>query len=371
MNQDLQDWLTLLSVPGLGPAAYLELLRQFDTPGTALQAPRVQLCGRANISDSVARAIAAQKDQDWAALQIETATSKKVRILTFSDPEYPPLLKQTHAPPPVLFVKGDITLLHRPTLAVVGSRSFTSYGRDNAHHFASQIAMRGMTVVSGLAKGIDTQAHRGALAVGGHTAAVLGSGLDTPYPPQNLRLFEEICERGAVVSEFPLGTRPEPHNFPRRNRIISGLSLGVLIVEAGRRSGALITARHAVEQNREVFAVPGPIHSGRSTGTHRLIRQGAVLVEQVEHILEELGPSLPRPGPETASPRPSVPEVALSDAETNVRDCLAESAPLHVDVIASKAGLTVEKTLGILLGLELSDLVEQLPGKRFLRKSLR
>ncbi len=368
MAQVLQDWLTLLSVPGLGPTAFAELLQRFETPGDVLQTPYSRLRQDSGIPDDVASAIAERQDPAWAERQIDTASRESIQILTFSDPEYPQLLNQIHAPPPILFVKGDVSLLCEPTVAVVGSRSFTTYGRDNARHFAGQLAARGVTVISGMAKGIDAEAHRGALAVDGHTAAVLGSGLDHPYPSQNLQLFEEICERGVVVSEFPLGTRPEPHNFPRRNRVLSGLSLGVLVVEAGDRSGALITARHALEQNREVFAVPGPIHSGRSFGTHQLIKQGAVLVEQIEDILSELNSSLPLTRLRPALTLSPVCEQGLSNEEIKVLDCLTANEPHHIDVISTEADFTVEKALGILLGLELSDFVEQLPGKRFVLK---
>ena len=190
----------------------------------------------------IARAILESKDSTWSLDQISRTEDADVRILTILDPDYPLYLKQIYAPPPVLYVRGEIGLCSQPTVAIVGSRSFTSYGKDSAYRMAGELASRGITVVSGMATGIDTYAHRGALSVEGHTAAVLGSGLCHPYPAQNLGLFREICQTGAAISEFPLGTKPEAHNFPRRNRIISGLSLGVLVVEVEDRSGALITS---------------------------------------------------------------------------------------------------------------------------------
>ena len=371
MSQDLQDWLTLFSVPGLGPAAFAALLQRFHTPGEVLRAPSHRLCAVPTIGPGTARAVREKRDEAWAADQIARARDAGIEILTLSDRRYPPLLRQIYAPPPVLFALGDIEICAGPTVAIVGSRAFTLYGRDTAYWLAGELARRGITVASGMAIGIDTYAHRGALRRNGRTVAVLGSGLDDPYPPENVGLFRRICEAGAVVSEFPLGAAPEPHNFPRRNRIISGLSLGVLVVEAGDRSGALLTAQHALEQDREVFAVPGPVNSGKSIGTNRLIKQGAVLVRDVDDILQEISGSLEHtpdlPASDHPEPAQADSDGELPDEERAVLACLSAETPVHVDDIAAHTGLPISQALSVLLILELTNRVEQRPGKQFIR----
>ena len=364
MPTDLKDWLTLLSVNGLGPSAYTTLLQKFKSPSRVLSAPLSLLCSTPLIGPETARSIRHQQDDSWAKEQIDLAKDSGIRILTLHDEEYPPLLRQLYAPPPILYARGNIEICHAPTIAMVGSRAFTPYGRDTAQRLAGELAGLGITVVSGMATGIDTHVHRGALDNEGHTAAVLGSSLDHPYPPHNLDLFREICETGVVLSEFPLGTPPEAYNFPRRNRIISGLSLGVLVVEAGRRSGALITADHALEQNREVFAVPGPIYSGKSFGTNDLIRQGATLVRNAADILAEIQLVVRRP--EHAPTQ--LPEPILSQEERIVFSCLPEMTPIHIDEIAAQGNLPAFRALTVLLGLELRNLVEQRPGKCFIKR---
>jgi len=368
MNQNLQDWLALSSVPGLGPATFSSLLNQFHAPTRVLHAKPGQLSRVPYVGKEIARAICNQRDTSWPRDQIMRALDANVRIITLSDPDFPAYLKQIYAPPPILYVRGEIDICSRPAVAIVGSRSFTSYGKDSAYRMANELASRGITVVSGMATGIDTYAHRGALLADGYTAAVLGSGLDHPYPAENLGLFRDICETGAAISEFPMGTKAEAHNFPRRNRIISGLSLGVLVVEAGDRSGALITSRLALEQNREVFAIPGPIHSGRSIGTNRLLKQGAVLVETVEDILSEIGAHL---APTTRTGKARLVEdltETLSGDEKKVYVCLSDVEPVHIDAIEQETGLSGTAILTSLLSLELSNHVEQKAGKLFRRK---
>ncbi len=225
------------------------------------------------------------ESQSRAEKEIAWSSHEDQQLLCFDDAAYPSLLRQIDTPPPVLFVKGNAAALHEPCVAIVGSRNCSDYGRYNAHWFAAQLGGHGLTICSGLAQGIDTQAHRGALQAKTKTVAVLGTGIDICYPKCNAALAKTICEQGALVSEFPLGLQPRPHQFPRRNRIISGLALASLIVEANERSGSLITARLAMEQNREVLAIPGPISSPRSRGCHRLIRQGAALVEDPREII--------------------------------------------------------------------------------------
>ena len=368
MPKDILDWLTLHSVSGLGPVAFSALLRRFCSPREVLRATSAHLCAVPGIGPELARAIQSDRDPSWAEEQLRRADETGVHLLTLGSPDYPDYLRQTYAPPPILYVLGSIDACALPSVAVVGSRSFTPYGRDTAFHISGDLVRHGITVVSGLATGIDTHAHRGALDARGFTVAVLGSGLDRPYPPQNKDLLQVVSENGAAISEFPMGTTAEAHNFPRRNRIISGLSLGVVVIEAGERSGALITARLALEQNREVFAIPGPVHSGRSHGTNRLIREGAVLVQSVEDILDELRPHLTRLQPRN-TPEPSPAEPAnLSKLELLVIKCLSADVPAHIDAIADRTEMPTSAALTALLSLELAGYAEQLPGKRFVRK---
>lgn len=364
-------WLVLYAVPGLGPAAYCALLEHFETPeNILLQSPRA-LCEIPGIGPSTAQSISTNRDWTWARDQVARAKDLDIQICTLTDPLYPEILTQIYAPPPLLFAKGDISHCHSPTISIVGSRSFTAYGRETAHRLGSDLARAGITVVSGMAVGIDTHAHRGALEHGA-TAAVLGSSLDCPYPPENRTLFQQICERGVVFSEFPLGTSPEAHNFPRRNRIISGLSLGTVVVEAGKQSGALITAQFALDQNRDVFAVPGPIYSGKSQGTNSLLSQGAILVQTAQDILSEIEhqSALP-PATERNEHQPSE-QPSLSDREQRVWDALAnpsdDATPVHIDTLARAAGFSSGETLNILLSLEIQGNVEQLPGMYFRQK---
>ena len=333
-----------------------------------MKAKRTRLCAVPGIGPELAGAIHAATDPSWAEEQLRRAGEARVHLLTLQSPDYPAYLLQTYAPPPILYVLGDINTCAFPTVAIVGSRSFTTYGRDIAYQISGELVRRGITVVSGLATGIDTHAHRGALAERGFTVAVLGSGLDRPYPPQNKELFHVINETGATLSEFPMGASAQAHNFPRRNRIISGLSLGVVVIEAGDRSGALITARLALEQNREVFAIPGPVHSGRSRGTNRLIRQGAVLVQSVDDILDELRPHLTQLQLKYPRTHTAAAQVELSKTERQVFDSLSADVPSHIDAISERSEMPAASALSVLLGLELAGLVAQLPGKRFIQK---
>jgi DNA processing protein len=302
---------------------------------------------------------------DEAALDadLEWLRSSGARILLATDPEYPPLLAESSGAPASLYVLGSVAALASPQLAMVGSRSPTAAGRDTARAFAAYFARSGLTVTSGLALGIDAASHEGALAAGGVTVAVCGTGLDRVYPAENAPLAARIREHGALVSEFPPRTAPLPQNFPRRNRIISALSLGTLIVEAARKSGSLITARHAVEQGREVFAIPGSIHSPVSRGCHQLIREGAKLVEEAADVLTELRISLPK---ETLTAQRSLP---LGDGELDkeyemLLDALGFE-PATIDVLVARTRLGVESVASMLLILELKGRVAALPGGRY------
>jgi DNA processing protein len=353
-DSELAAWLRLTLVPGLGGQALRKLLTELGLPSRALSA------GRAALVRSVGEALAGRilADDQGAAVDaaLRWADAPGHAVVTLADPAYPQRLLEIPDPPAVLYVHGRTDLLARPGLAIVGSRNATPQGIANATSFARAFSEAGLTIASGLALGIDAAAHRGALEGEGSTIAVLGAGVDVVYPPRNAELHRAIAERGAVVSEFPLGTPAIGGNFPRRNRLISGLARGVLVVEAALASGSLVTARLAAEQGREVFAVPGSIHSPLSKGCHALIKDGAKLVESAQDVLAELG----------------VPAAALS-----VQQSSAEVAhellrhlghdPCNVDTLCRRSGLTPDTVSAMLLQLELDGRVASLPGGRYQR----
>jgi len=284
-------------------------------------------------------------------------------VIVWGDAEYPARLQAIASAPPVLYVRGALELEDEAAVAIVGSRRATAYGEEMARELARELGRRGLTIVSGLARGIDAAAHRGALEVGARTVAVLGSGLDQVYPPEHQGLAADVAGLGALLSEFPLGTAPLRLHFPRRNRIISGLSLGVVVVEAGVESGALITAHHALEQGREVFAVPGRVHARYSEGCHRLIKAGAKLVESWEDVFAELVPNLKR---RRRGRPPGPPPPDLVGEEQRVYDLLSDG-PLHIDAIIVQSGLGGGRTASVLVGLEMKGVIRQLQGKVFER----
>jgi len=288
-------------------------------------------------------------------------------IVTFHDPRYPELLKQITDPPSILFVHGDVSLLSQWQIAVVGSRNPSGSGRDTAFEFAHYLAKGDITITSGMAMGINAAAHQGALAAQGKTIAVIGTGLDLIYPATHRDLAEDITHRGAIVSEFPLGTTPRAENFPRRNRIISGLSLGTVIVEAAIRSGSLITARMALEQGREVFAIPGSIHNPLARGCHQLIREGAKLVETANDILEELGALAGIKIDTDLASAQTVNEDPKVDADYQILFETLGYDPIEIDLLIERCGLTAETVSSMLLLLELQGQVESLPGGRYVR----
>ncbi len=296
--------------------------------------------------------------------QLRLGERVRADIVAWSDPDYPTLLKQIPSPPVVLFSRGDVSAASRPSVAVVGSRRSSRSGLFVAEKLGRGLASAGFVVVSGMARGIDSAAHRGALSAGGATIAVLGSGVDVCYPRENAKLLEEIEQRGAVLSEFPMGTPPLKQNFPLRNRIISGLSSGVVVVEASEESGALVTAVHALEQNREVFAVPGDVMLPSTAGSNRLLREGARLVTCAQDVIEELAPSI---GAELAPVQmTATPLQPLSEDEEEVLECLSH-VPVHVDELCEQLGREAPAVLPVLLSLELRGLVRQEPGNRFVR----
>ena len=309
---------------------------------------------------------------DWAQVENDLSwlASPDRFVLTLTDRRYPPLLKEIPDPPPLLFVQGDVDCLQNWQLAVVGSRNPSTSGRDSAYEFARYLGSGGLYICSGLADGIDAAAHKGALAGGGKTIAVVGTGLDRVYPAKNRDLAHQIAAQGAIVSEFPLGTPPLAENFPRRNRIISGLSLGTLVIEAALKSGSLITARMAMEQGREVFAMPGSIHKLLARGCHQLYREGAKLVETADHIIEELG-ALAEFAQITDPPANNQPQTLPAGEDTEYQQLFAYLGydPIHIDELISRSGLTADAVSSMLLLLELQGRVSALPGGKYTRIS--
>ncbi|MBK7814031.1 MAG: DNA-protecting protein DprA [Rhodocyclaceae bacterium] len=354
----LRGWLRLTLIPGVGGESQRQLLKAFGLPDAIFSAGASAL--RAAIGATLAERLLAHDCEREIDAALEWAAQPNNHILTLADGAYPPALLTAGDPPVLTFAKGRVELLSRPALAIVGSRNATRSGEATAEAFAETLSAAGLTIVSGLALGIDAAAHRGALAGRGSTVAIIGTGADRIYPAGNEALAHAIAEQGVVLSEFPLGTPAIAANFPRRNRIIAGISRGCLVVEAAERSGSLITARLAAEGGREVFAIPGSIHSPLSKGCHKLIKQGAKLVDRAEDILEELRwESVVAAAPATEQP-PADPEAAALLAAMGYDPCT-------VDGLADRTRLTAEQLLAMLLPLELDGHVAQLPGGRYQR----
>lgn len=357
MNPERPDplpWLALEAIPGLGPDAARRLLEAFPDPAAIFAAAPAQL--RPMVGDRLAAAIARGIDPEVHRAALEWLAGADAHLVTWLDPAYPETLRSLPDPPMWLYLKGDPAALSQPLFAIVGSRNATTQGRRDAHAFAQALAEAGLTIVSGLAEGIDSAAHEGGLAGNGRGVAVVGTGLDRVYPAKNRDLAHRLAAGGALVSEFALGTPPKPGHFPRRNRIISGLALGVLVVEAAPQSGSLITARLAAEQGREVYAMPGSIHSPLAKGCHQLIKQGAKLVESAADILEELN-------------LPWAREIAARGVGA-AADPLLElmgSEPVSLDVLAVRAGLTVDNLSAMLFAHEMEGRVAVLPGGLYQR----
>lgn len=355
-------WLRLLSVPGVGPVRYRTLLSLFGSPEQVFRATVKELCQADQVDAKTAGTIAGHRDESWARGQMEAMDRCGASLLTIDQPDYPALLRRTDDAPPVLFLCGRTDLNSKPAVAVVGSRLATQYGKATAELLGRELSSAGFLVVSGMARGIDSAAHRGALQAGAPTAAVLGCGVDVVYPPENRRLRDQIAECGALVSEYPMGEGPMAGHFPNRNRIITGMSLGVVAVEARADSGVFSSVRWAADQGREVFAVPGPISSAASSGTNRLIKHGAKLVMGVRDIIEELQPQLS--GTVKAEAKTGAP--SLSENEQPIFGLLSDQ-PLHVDSLAQRAERSVAEVLRALFDLEMRGLVRQLPGKMYVR----
>jgi DNA processing protein len=362
LRHEYAPWLALTRVKGLGAVSFKKLAARFADPAKIFSASPAELEQVEGLhSDAIDGLV---NFSNWAEVEdeIRRIGAAGVTIVPFSDPNYPARLRMIADPPPLLYIKGQLRAEDEKAVAIVGSRSASEYGRRVARDLARGLSALGFTVVSGMARGIDGVAHEAALNSGGRTIAVLGSGVDRAYPPEHDRLYQRIMENGAVISELPIGTRPAAFNFPARNRLISGLSLGVVVVEATEKSGSLITAALAVEQGREVFAVPGEVGSSRSRGAHRLIRQGAKLVETVNDIIEEIAPQLMnRTG--GAPARPELPQQASHEARKIF--ALLQERSLHIDEVIESSGLPPSKVSEILLDLELQGFLQQLPGKRY------
>lgn len=368
-------WLALALTPGLGPTRIRKLIEHYGTAERVFQASLTELeaTGMRAVS---AQSIATGKSLELAQQECEKAVEARARIISLSDPEYPSRLKEIYDPPVALFVKGSVEVLAQPGIAMVGTRHPTPYGSGMAERLSTDLAARGLVIISGLARGVDTASHRGAVAAKGKTVAVFGTGIDVIYPRENTRLAEQILALGgALITEFPVGTSPTPQNFPIRNRIISGMSAGVLVVEAAEYSGTRITSRCALEQNRDVYAVPGNVTNRNSWGPNTLIKQGAKLVATWEDVWEELPAEVQAalssmqnesPEPETAS---LFPDEVSSPHEKKILKLLKADESTHIDQLVEllETEMSSSEIFTALFELELNGKVRQLPGKNFVK----
>ena len=383
LSDETKSLIHLSLIYGVGNRTLRRLLDTFPSAQHALNATSQELARVEGLTPPLQQRLIEGRKQVSVEAELARIDSHECRVITLDHPAYPPLLKEISDPPLILYVKGELPEPDAPLLAIVGARSPTSYGKTISKKLSEQLAQRGFVIVSGFASGIDTCAHRGALDAGGRTIAVMGNGLAVVYPDANLGLADEISESGALISEFPMTMPPKGGNFPRRNRIISGLCLGTLVVEASERSGSLITARCAAEQGREVFAVPGQIFSKMSQGTHALINQGATLVQSIDDLLNALPsvqPAPVQPPPTDHKQTPTVqakrstqkpsqpvsaaPNVALTADEQTILAAIGD-AVTHIDQIVRTTQLPIAKVSGMLVMLELKGVIKQLPGKQF------
>lgn len=359
---NLEALIRLIATPKVGTVRIRRLVDTFGTPDAVLNASYEQLKKVPGIEDAHARSILEGGNENLVSKQLQHLQNKQYKNVTLWDKNYPPRLKNIYDPPVLLFYTGRLSIASNQAIGVVGSRYPSAYGKVATNHICEKLAMKNITIISGFARGVDTIAHRVALDAGMATIAVLGTGLDVVYPAENKKLYASLAEKNLIITEYLFETKPDAANFPKRNRIISGLSLGVVVTEAAQKSGALLTAAYALEQNREVFAVPGPINSAKSMGTNDLIKQGAKLVANVDDITSEIERQLTLP---LATPQIAKPN--LSNDENAVFKLL-ENGPLHIDTIAIKANKPVADVLTQLLMLEIKGLVFQQPGKIFIKK---
>jgi DNA processing protein len=374
---DIEKWLKLIRADAVGPVTFAKLIKHFSTIDYVLGASVSELSKVDGIGFKTAERIAVTRDRFNTSAELELADKLGVWLINLADERYPPLLTRTYDPPPVLYIKGSLVASDNLAISIVGSRRCSLYGQEQASQFAHFLSSAGFTICSGMARGIDTAAHTGALSAGGRTIAVQGCGLANIFPPENKKLFELLSNSGACISELPLQYEPLAENFPPRNRIIAGLSLGTIVVEAAPRSGALITATAALENNREVMAVPGKIDSPLSRGAHQLIKQGAKLVESVEDVMEALGyigerlqshvtAAAAKASERMEKPLFDVSQLKLSADEKTIYDCLSKE-PVHVEEIIAGTNLTPGGINAGLISLRLKGLIKQLPGSLFLR----
>ncbi len=377
-SPDIEKWLKLAGADGVGPVTFGKLLNYFDSAEKILGASVYEMSKVDGVGHHTAEKIAASRDKTDTDAETTLAEKLGVWIIHLHDERYPAQLKLIYDPPPVLYVKGTLVEQDNLSVAIVGSRRCSLYGSEQASRFAHILGGAGFTVCSGMARGIDTAAHQGALAAGGRTIAVQGCGLANIFPPENKKLFDSIAESGACISELPLRYEPLPENFPPRNRIIAGLSLGTIIIEAGGNSGALHTAKSALEYNREVMAVPGKIDSPLSRGANQLIKQGAKLVDCVEDIIESLGYVGGKIGghisrqadlltAKAEKPLFDIARLNLSASEKSVYECL-RSEPVHIEQVIADSQLPAGSVNASIVSLRLKGLIKQLPGSMFVRK---
>jgi DNA processing protein len=361
----LEALVALNLIGDIGSIRLNKLLDYFEEPENIFSASEEKLMGVCGIGQILAQRICAFKKED---IDQELVLAKKygLKVLTVDDKDYPENLSNIFDPPIVLYVKGRIIAEDKFSIAIVGSRRASFYGLSSAENFGACLASQRFTIISGMARGVDTASHRGALKQGGRTIAVMGSGFSQIYPPENKELCEEIARTGAVISEFPINTQPLKQNFPRRNRVISGLSLGVLVVEAARNSGALITADFALEQGREVFALPGKVDSGTSFGTNELIKQGAKLVSCADDILEEFSLYINANNKTRGEEEPLLKSELSNDEEMQLYNLISSEA-IQLDELIERANLDIPKISVLLLSLQMKKLIQQLPGKQFVR----
>jgi DNA processing protein len=375
---DIEKWLKLIRADGVGPTTFAKLIKYFGSPDRALGASVGELAKIDGVGFKTAEQIAATRNKFDTAEELQLADKLGVWLINLEDRRYPPVLKRIYDPPPVLYIKGTLDRRDNLCIAMVGSRRCSLYGQEQASRLAHFLGSAGFTICSGMARGIDSAAHQGALSAGGRTIAVQGCGLANVFPPENKKLFELIAASGACISELPLRYEPLSENFPPRNRIIAGMSLGTIVIEAGRRSGALITARAALENNREVMAVPGKVDSPLSKGCHQLIKQGAKLVESIEDVTEALGyfgeqlqnhatAAAVEAAERVETPLFDAGRLNLSEEEKKIYDHLNKD-PSHNDQIIAETDLEPGVVNAGLISLRLKGLIKQLPGSFYLRK---
>lgn len=358
-------WLGLSLTPGVGAVLFKRLLERFETPEAVFRAPLKDLVRIEGVGEKLGGEIKKGFPEKRVEDELRRLEEAGGSFLTWRNKAYPRRLLEIEDPPPVLYIRGEVKSRDELSVAVVGSRKTSPYGRMFAERISRDLVRHGVTIVSGMARGIDSVAHWGAITEGGRTIAVLGCGIDVVYPPENRSLFGRIHDQGAILSEFPMGSLPEGGHFPRRNRIISGMVLGVVVVEARKGSGSLITARYALEQGREVFAVPGNVGTEGSLGTNRLIKEGAKLVESSEDILEEILPQWSR---EKEIRQEGVPAGPVFSEEERRLLSLMEVTPVHIDRLIRESGIEAGRISSLLLELELKGAIVQWPGKCFSKK---